>query len=72
MSKKATINTLKCLEEKSNKINEDIAVYQNIRVDELCEEYADILVESSENIDRDNALSLISSLAKEIYQVYFG
>lgn len=72
MSKNTTINKLRCLEEKSNQINEDIAVYQNIRVDELCEEYADILVKASKDIDKDNALNLISSLSKEIYQVYFG
>lgn len=72
MSKSAMINKLKRLEEKGNQIYEDIAIYQNIRVDELCEEYADILVESSKDIDRDNALSLMSGLAKEIYQVYFG
>lgn len=72
MSKNATINKLRCLEEKSNQINEDIAVYQNIRVDELCEEYANILVESSKDMDKDSALSLMSSIAKEIYQVYFG
>lgn len=72
MSKNATINKLRCLEEKSNQINEDIAIYQNIRVDELCEEYANILFKASKDIDKDNALNLMGSLAKEIYQVYFG
>ena len=72
MSKNATINKLRCLEEKSNQINEDIAIYQNIRVDELCEEYANILVKASKDIDKDNALNLMGSLAKEIYQVYYG
>jgi hypothetical protein len=71
-SSKTTRDKLKELEANNERICEDIAVYQNICIDELCEDYANILSEATDDIDKDNALSLLNSLAKEIYKVYFN
>lgn len=67
---KSNKEKLRELEEQNEKLCEDIAVYQNICVDELCDEYANILSEGCE-IDKDNALSLLSALAGEIQRIYF-
>lgn len=57
---------LQKLEERNDKLCEDIADYQNICIDELCEEYANILAG-----DKDSVLSLLGALAKEIHKIYF-
>jgi len=62
---------LKQLEELNIETCDNIAVYQNICVDELCEQYASILVRT-EDIDKGNSLSLLSAFAKEIQEIYFG
>lgn len=62
---------LRQLEERNEKLCEDIAVYKNICVDELCKEYANILTDECE-IDKGSALSILSALASEIHKIYFN
>lgn len=67
---KSNKEKLEQLEERNDKLCEDIAVYQNICVDELCEEYADIITNECD-IVKDNVLSILSALASEIHKIYF-
>lgn len=67
---KTSKEKLRQLEERNEKLCEDIAVYQNICVDELCEEYVNIL-SNEYDIDKDNVLSLLNALASEIHKIYF-
>lgn len=65
---KTTKDKLIKLEEENDRLCEDIAIYQNICVDELCMEYANMIASHE---DKENILSLLYALSKEIRSIYF-
>lgn len=61
---------LRHLEELNNETCENISVYQNICIDELCEKYAENYEELGVE-NKNDLLNFLKLLANDIHKIYF-